>query len=106
MMLLRGPSLWPRDFGGADGSLILFREDARLENNSLQDIVTKMLAVKAKHGVGAADLVQFAAQHATVTCPQGPRIAFFAGRINATQPAPPGLVPDVHASVENLVSLL
>lgn len=94
-----------QDFGGADGSFILFREDARPENNGLQDIVTKILALKEKHNVGAADLVQFAAQHATVTCPQGPRIAFFAGRVDATKPSPAGLIPDVHAGVENLVDL-
>lgn len=91
--------------GGADGSMLLFREDARPENNGLQDIVTKLTAVKAKHNVGAADLIQFAAQHATVTCPQGPRIAFFAGRIDANQSAPLGLVPDVHDSAQNLIDL-
>jgi hypothetical protein len=95
-----------KDTGGADGSFILFREDERPENNGLQGFVTKILAVRAKHpGVSAADLIQFAAHHATVSCPQGPRIAFFAGRIDATEASPPGLVPDVHDSSQNLIDL-
>jgi hypothetical protein len=94
------------DRGGADGSFILFREDTRPENNGLQDFVTKILAVHAKHPeVSAADLVQFSAHHATVSCPQGPRIAFFAGRVDATEASPLGLVPDVHDSAQNLIDL-
>ena len=91
---------------GADGSMLLFREDARPENNGLQSIVSKLAVIQANRGVGAADLIQFANQHATVTCPQGPRIAFFAGRKDATQAAPPGLVPDVHDTEQNLVDLM
>ena len=91
---------------GADGSMLLFREDARPENNGLQDITSKLAVIQANRGVGAADLIQFANQHATVTCPQGPRIAFFAGRKDATQAAPPGLVPEVHDSEQNLIDLM
>jgi len=57
-----------KDNGGADGSFILFREDERPENNGLQSFVTKLLAVREKHpGVSAADLIQFAAHHGTVS---------------------------------------
>lgn len=67
---------WPKtnkangqDFGGADGSIILgFGEESRPENTGLQTIIKKLAAVKTKFNVGAADLVQFAVNHATVTC--------------------------------------
>jgi hypothetical protein len=91
---------------GADGSMLLFREDQRKENNGLQDIVSKLAVIQANRGVGAADLIQFANQHATVTCPQGPRIVFFAGRKDSTQAAPPNLVPDVHDTAQNLIDLM
>ena len=91
---------------GADGSMLLFREDSRPENNGLQDITDKLAVIQKNRGVGAADLIQFANQHATVTCPQGPRIVFFAGRKDATEAAPLGLVPDVHDSEQNLVDLM
>lgn len=95
------------DRGGADGSFLLFREDARPENNGLQDFVGKLVDIHSRNpGVSAADIVQFAAHHGTVSCPQGPRIIFFAGRKDATEAAPPGLVPDVHDSSQNLISLM
>jgi hypothetical protein len=38
-------------------------------------------------------MFQFAAAHATVTCPLGPRMRTFVGRKDATQAAPEGLLP-------------
>ncbi|CAG8980260.1 hypothetical protein HYALB_00010261 [Hymenoscyphus albidus] len=83
------------------------KKSSAQENNGLQDFVGKLVDIHSRNpGVGAADLVQFAAHHGIVSCPQGPRIVFFAGRKDATVPAPPGLVPDVHDSAQNLIDLM
>jgi len=82
-----------------------FGEDARGENNGLQDIIKKMQKVQKKHGVGAADLIQFAANHATVTCPLGPRVRTFVGRKDATKAAPDGLMPDRLDPADKLIAL-
>jgi hypothetical protein len=69
------------DFGGADGSLALFQDEIdRDENNGLQDIIKVAQAYQSKYKVGMADLIQYMAKHATVTCPFGPRIRTFIGR--------------------------
>lgn len=91
--------------GGCDGSLILAPETDRAENNGLQDISAKLLALATKRGVGVADLIQFAAAHAIVTCPGGPRITTYIGRKDSSTPAPPDLLPDVHASGDSLFAL-
>jgi hypothetical protein len=78
-----------KDFGGADGSLVLFGEVTRGENRGLEDIVEIAQKYKKKYpSVGMADLVQYMAIHATVTCPLGPRIRMFVGR----KVSPPFLV--------------
>jgi len=72
-----------QDFGGADGSLVLFNEISRGENKGLELIVVlaKQLMSKYKNsGVTMADLIQYAANHAVVTCPLGPRVRTFVGR--------------------------
>jgi hypothetical protein len=72
-----------QDFGGADGSLVLFDEVGRGENRGLEKIVGIAREMHGKYkrfGVGMADLVQYMAVHATVTCPLGPRIRVFVGR--------------------------
>ncbi|RDW88476.1 hypothetical protein BP6252_00508 [Coleophoma cylindrospora] len=95
-----------QDFGGADGSILLgFGEDLRKENNGLQAVIVKLQAVRKKYQVGAADLIQFAANHATVTCPLGPRVRTFVGRKDATQAAPQGLLPSMFDSPDNLIAL-
>lgn len=95
-----------KDFGGADGSLVMnFGEDARPENNGLQGIIALLRSVQAKHGVGFADLVQFASTHATVTCPLGPRVRTFVGRKDATQAAPDGLLPSMKSPAPVLIDL-
>ncbi|KAF2176890.1 class II peroxidase [Zopfia rhizophila CBS 207.26] len=92
--------------GGADGSLIMdFGEQDRPENNGLQNIRNVLRGVQAKFGVGYADLVQYAHNHATVTCPRGPRIRTFVGRKDATKAAPTGLLPDVNDTPDNLIKL-
>jgi hypothetical protein len=94
-----------QDFGGADGSIALAGENTRAENNGLQGVIQKMSTVQKTFGVGMADLIQFAAIHATVTCPLGPRIRFFAGRKDSSKPAPDGLLPGVNDSADKLIAL-
>ncbi|KAF1837970.1 heme peroxidase [Decorospora gaudefroyi] len=92
--------------GGADGSLLMdFGEQDRKENNGLQTIREVLRGVRSKHKVGYADIVQYAHNHATITCPKGPRVRTFVGRSDATQAAPTGLLPDVHDSADNLIAL-
>lgn len=92
--------------GGADGSLMMdFGEQDRPENNGLQNVRLLLRDVQAKFKVGYADLAQYAHNHATVTCPKGPRIRTFVGRKDATKAAPTGLLPDVHDSADNLIKL-
>lgn len=64
-----------------------------------------MKKVADQYRVGYADMIQFAATHATVTCPLGPRIRTFIGRKDAKQASPPGLLPDVHAPGNDLIAL-
>lgn len=91
--------------GGADGSLILAREYNRGENNGLQDISVKLLALAQKRKVGVADIIQFAGAHAVVTCPLGPTVQTFVGRKDSSKPSPDGLLPDVHAPADSLLAL-
>lgn len=95
-----------KDFGGADGSLVLSgSEIGRAENRGLQQVAAQMLIWQKKFGVSMADLIQFGAVHAVVTCPLGPRIRFFAGRKDSSVPAMEGLLPSVTAPAEELISL-
>ena len=82
-----------------------FGEIDRPENNGLQNIRLVLREVQAKYGVGYADLAQYAHNHATITCPLGPRVRTFVGRKDATGPAPEGLLPDVHADPDDLIAL-
>ncbi|KIH93424.1 hypothetical protein SPBR_04212 [Sporothrix brasiliensis 5110] len=96
-------------WGGADGSIALNPSElARAENRGLQDIVAQTLTwYDAWHsrGVGMADLIQFSAIVATVTCPLGPRIKFFAGRPDDARAAPDGLLPSVDGTAPALIDL-
>ena len=84
--------------GGADGSLLLNSEEiTRAESNGLQTYYNFLLGkytntYKAK-GVGAADLIQFAAAHAIVTCPEGPVVKALVGRTDSSVAAPMNLLP-------------
>jgi hypothetical protein len=57
------------------------------------------------YGVTAADLIQFGANHATVSCPLGPRVRTFVGRFDSDQLPPPGLLPDVEGSADSILAL-
>jgi manganese peroxidase len=79
--------------GGADGSLILAGEINRAENNGLQTILNYTQTVYTKYqsyGIGMADLIQFMATTATVSCPLGPRVRTYVGRKDSSLPAPNG----------------
>lgn len=95
-----------QDFGGADGSILLSGvEISRPENNGLQDIIRKTQVWAKKYGVGVADLIQFMAVHAAVTCPLGPRVRAFVGREDSSKPAPDGLLPGVNQPASELIDL-
>ncbi|KAG8626188.1 hypothetical protein KVT40_006589 [Elsinoe batatas] len=95
-----------QDFGGADGSIALAASEiGRTENNGLQSITKQMIAWQKQYGVGMADLIQFGAAHAVVTCPLGPRMRVWVGRKDSTAAAPDGLLPDVRASPDSLIDL-
>ena len=84
------------DFGGADGSIVKAREERdRPGNNGLQRIIRRMEVWTKIFDLddNIADAIQFCAIHATVTCPLGPRVRFFAGRKDSRKAAPDGLLP-------------
>jgi hypothetical protein len=93
--------------GGCDGSLILAQEYNRPENNGLQDISAKLLNLRnTKYPLASvADFIQFAASVAIVSCPGGPRQKTYVGRVDSSNPAPDGLLPDVHSNASVLFTL-
>jgi hypothetical protein len=102
---------WKRGMttGGADGSIVLAPgEISRADNKGLESVVQKAKDFQTQfgpYGVGMADLIQFGAVHAAVTCPLGPRVRFFAGRKDSTQLPPEGLLPGVSQSADALIAL-
>jgi hypothetical protein len=95
-----------KDYGGADGSIALSKEEEfRAENKGLGDIIKLARVWQKKYGVGMGDLIQFMAIHAVVTCPLGPRIRFFVGRKDSNKAAPDGLLPDVNDDADTLIQL-
>lgn len=93
-------------YGGADGSIILNPDEVkRSENNGLQTIVSLLPQYAKKYGVGMADLIQFAATHAVVSCPLGPRIRVFVGRKDSSKANKDGLLPSVNDSADKLIDL-
>ncbi|KAL9948217.1 hypothetical protein D7B24_009238 [Verticillium nonalfalfae] len=102
---------WSKDTGGtgADGSIVLTAECARVpENNGLAEVCAQMKTWHDKYkgyGVSMADLIQFAANVATVSCPLGPRIKTYIGRKdNAVEP-PRNLLPSPFHSADRLLQL-
>jgi len=95
-----------QDFGGADGSLIFSEEElGRPENKGLDALASKTRQWAAMFGVGVADLVQFMAIHAVVTCPLGPRLRFFVGRQDSSRTCLDGLLPGVTQPADDLIAL-
>lgn len=107
--------------GGADGSVVLSGpagELSRRENAGLTDIATFEKSLYDKYqahivnnssGAGGssrmADIVQLAANVATVVCPGGPRIRTFAGRRDSAVANPAGKIPSPLQSAQALVDL-
>jgi hypothetical protein len=75
------------------------------DNNGLQSIANQALLWSKLFGVGVADIIQFGAAHAVVTCPLGPRTRVFVGRKDSKQAAPQGLMPSVTMSADDIISL-
>jgi hypothetical protein len=85
-------------FGGADGSILLTDEMTRPENGG-----PAMAAIFAQHtawwntyksyGITVADLIQTGAKVGAVSCPGGPRIRLFIGRVDNPHANPPNLLP-------------
>ncbi|GJN76684.1 hypothetical protein PLIIFM63780_000170 [Purpureocillium lilacinum] len=95
--------------GGADGSIILAGEcESRKSNSGLHEICDLVRTWHGKYkdyGVGMADLVQLSAIVGTVACPLGPRVRFFVGRKDSSEPAPEGLLPSPKADADKLIEL-
>ncbi|KAK8151272.1 heme peroxidase [Phyllosticta citrichinensis] len=87
---------YPPAAGGADGSLLLNPDEInRRENGGLGPYHDWLSGFYPKYSdqVSAADLIQFAGAHATVTCPGGPAIKVRVGRTDTDQAPPEGLLP-------------
>jgi hypothetical protein len=68
------------------------------------DAVAFLTPFLDNHNVTAADLVQFAAAVGLTQCPGAPPLEFLAGRPNAKQVPPDGLVPEPQDSVDSILS--
>ncbi|KAM7202679.1 putative lip/Mn/Versatile peroxidase [Rhypophila sp. PSN 637] len=98
------------EFGGADGSVVLAPEEAqRRPNAGLQQIIAQMKIWHDKwssFGISMADLIQVAANTATVACPLGPRIRTFVGRKDSHIASPEeGLLPSPFDEPDFLIEL-
>ncbi|KAH7355797.1 heme peroxidase [Pyrenochaeta sp. MPI-SDFR-AT-0127] len=91
--------------GGCDGSLVLSGELERGENKGLGPIAGYVQGLATDYGVSVADMVVFAGNHATVTCPGGPQVKTYVGRTDSYTQAPEGLLPDVNAPAADLFKL-
>lgn len=95
--------------GGADGSILTFR-DTELSykgNIGISVPVSLLVPVQARHPqVTAGDLIQFAGAVALTNCPGAPRIEFLAGRPDATAPASDGTVPIPFSDADALLTRL
>jgi len=89
---------------GADGSPILFPdiEPNFHANLGIIDSVDFLTPFFNAHNVTAGDLVQFAAAVGLSQCPGAPKLEFLAGRPNAAQVPPDGLVPEPQDSVASI----
>ncbi|RDA91963.1 hypothetical protein CP533_1360 [Ophiocordyceps camponoti-saundersi (nom. inval.)] len=95
--------------GGADGSIILARECYTREiHRGLEsgcDRIQVWYDEFKQYGISMADLIQFAANVATVVCPLGPRVRTFVGRKDSSEPNPDGLLPEPTDNADKLIAL-
>jgi hypothetical protein len=91
---------------GADGSPLLFPgiEPNFRANLGIIDAVDFLTPFLHNHNVTAADLVQFAGALGMTQCQGAPALEFMAGRPNAQQVPPDGLVPDPNDSVDKILA--
>ncbi|KAI0819309.1 heme peroxidase [Trametes gibbosa] len=88
-----------------DGSIMAFPDEVQYAaNDGLDEIVEAQRPFALKHGVSFGDFIQFAGAVGVANCNGGPQIGFFAGRSNASQPAPDGLVPKPTDSVTDILN--
>ncbi|TQV90810.1 hypothetical protein V2A60_002491 [Cordyceps javanica] len=95
--------------GGADGSLVLARECYERPVNAAMkggcDQMQTWYDTYKSYNVSMADLIQMAANVATVVCPLGPRVRSFVGRVDSSEPSPDGLLPSENDSADALIAL-
>ncbi|KJZ75627.1 hypothetical protein HIM_05090 [Hirsutella minnesotensis 3608] len=95
--------------GGATGHTVLARECYdRPINRGLPSVCDQMTAWHEQYkqyGVSMADLIQFAANVATVTCPLGPRVRSFVGRKDNPAPGPENTLPQPTQNADELINL-
>ncbi|OAA55508.1 peroxidase manganese-dependent 1 [Niveomyces insectorum RCEF 264] len=95
--------------GGADGSILLSAgELSRPVNTGLEGVGNQTMQwynMYHCYGASMADLIQLSAMTAVVTCPGGPRMRFYAGRIDNTKEATDGLLPDPTSGADALADL-
>lgn len=91
---------------GADGSPILFPdiEPNFHANNGIGDAVAFLTPFFDNHNVTAGDLIQFATAVGLTQCHGAPALEFLAGRPNAKQASPDGLVPEPQDNVEVILA--
>ena len=95
-----------RNCCGADGSLLLSGSEINnTENLGLELIPGLLMPLYKDFKVGMADLIQYAANHATVSCTQGPRVRTYVGRKDSKKSAPTGLLPEPDQSADYIISL-
>lgn len=95
-------------YGGADGSILLSDELDRPDNRGLSEVggLIKSIFDKYKtNGIGMADLIQVAATVATVSCPGGPRIRTYVGRVDDGRAGPTGKLPSPFQDAQSLIDL-
>ncbi|KAF8889890.1 versatile peroxidase VPS1 [Infundibulicybe gibba] len=92
--------------GGADGSIIAFSEVETTfgPNAGIDDIVEEERPFALKHKVSFGDFIQFAGAVGVRNCAGGPRLQFLAGRPDAKQASPAGLVPSPADSVDTILA--
>ena len=74
------------------------------ENLGIIDAVDSLLPFLNNFNVTAADLVQFAAAVGLTQCQGAPAVQFLAGRPNALQVPPDGLVPEPNDTIDSIIA--
>jgi len=95
-------------FGGADGSILLTDEMSRPENAALAAVGAQFNAWWAQYrqyGITMADLIQFGAKVAAVSCPGGPRIRSFHGRVDNPHANEPRLLPPPFFNATQIIEM-